>query len=314
MNISSIECVSESFVMKLWFIKFSLFIGSFFFIISCGKSSKPGPYFWQVQKDGRVSYFLGTYHVGVTLENLQCSEQIKMYLKQSDFLFTEVADSNSKSDQKFNRILQEYKRTVMSSKENGQEFQSLNTDSQIFFRSRNISENLSYIGYIIVLDNLCRDQAFYATGAGTVSLDAQFKAISQSENMQVGYLDANEDTDAVAEAYIGIRYSHWENVNNEDVNEAVSGFESCIFNTVNRINKYIEGDLTIFNSKEYDRVLLRDRNVQWVAKFKEVHGSGRYDQIFLAGGTAHFIANFNVLDMLRKDGFSISRMNSDCEY
>lgn len=297
------------------FMKFILFIISFFFITSCGKSGKYGPYFWKVQKEGKVSYFLGTYHVGVTLEDLQCSKQIKTHLKQSDFLFTEVADSDSKPDQKFNKILRDYRKTVMLSKENGREFQSLNSNSQIFFRSRNISENLSYMGYMIVLDDLCRDQAFYETGAGAVSLDSQFKAVSQSENIPVGYLDADEDTDAVSDAYIGIRYKHWEGVNNEDVNGAVSDFKACVSGNVLHINRYIQGNLKIgVASEEHDKALLKDRNEQWVAKFKEVHGSGNYDQVFLAGGVAHFTANFNIIDMLKKDGFSISRMNSDCEY
>ena len=295
--------------LKIYFIYFV-----FLFVTSCGDLDKPGPYFWKVQKDGKTSYFLGTYHVGVTLEDLQCSNQIESHLKQSDFLFTEVADFNSQSDQKFNEMLRTYRVTVMLSKKNGKEFQSLNTDSQIFFRSRNIQENLSYTGYLIVLSNLCRDQALYATNAGAVSLDAQFKAISQSKNIQIEYLDANANTDAVAEAYIGIRYSQLENVSSKDVNEAVSTFESCVSGIVDHISEYIAGNLQVVSDKEFDKVLLKDRNEIWVEKFKKAQESDNYDQIFLAGGAAHFIGNYNVLDMLKKDGFSINRMNSNCNY
>ena len=301
--------------MKLWFIKCILFIVSFFFIVSCGKSGKSGPYFWKVQKNGKTSYFLGTRHIGVALEDLQCSKQINTYLKQSDFLFTEVGNSDSESYEEFNQILKEHKKTVTLSKKNGQEFQSLNKNSQIFFRSRGVPEDFSYIGYMIVLDDLCTDQAIHAVGAGYISLDAQFKAISQSENIPIEYLDADENTDAVAKAYIGIKYDHWKNTDSEDVNETVFDFELCISGVIQHINKYVEGDLEIGKSKkEYDKALLKDRNDQWVAKFKEAYGSGKYDQIFLAGGTAHFIADFNVIDMLKQDGFSISRMNAACEY
>ena len=47
------------------------------------------------------------------------------------------------------------------------------------------------------------------------------------------------------------------------------------------------------------KIVLKDRNEKWVDGFKEAYESDQYQQIFLAGGTAHFIAAFNVLDMFK---------------
>ena len=40
-------------------------------IISCGGGDPKGPFFWEMEKNGKISYILGTLHVGVTLEGLQ---------------------------------------------------------------------------------------------------------------------------------------------------------------------------------------------------------------------------------------------------
>ena len=294
-----------------------LFIISVFFIVSCGESEEPekfGPYFWKVQKDGKTSYFLGTFHIANTLEHLQCSDKIRSHLESSNLLFTEV-DINSEEQKEFNKQMKEKDKTLTQS-EDGHEFKSLNEQSQIFFRSRAMSENLTYIGYAGIVGILCQTQAKVKSGAGAVSIDAQFRAISQSKNIPVKYLDEGMDVNQVAE---NISTSNLSLINAKFVNAAVSSFETCISDYEKMIKLYRDGaiDINIVNigfSSEQKRVLLKDRNDQWVAKFKEAYGSGKYDQIFLAGGTAHFIADFNVIDMLKKDGFSINRMNADCEY
>ena len=103
-------------------------------------------------------------------------------------------------------------------------------------------------------------------------------------------------------------------VDNILVNKSVLYFENCISWFTNFLNQYKNGELTLTNEFTYeqDKVILKDRNKQWFIKFKNAHG--KYNEIFLASGTAHFIGNFNLLDMLKADGFSISRMNASCEY
>ena len=316
------ENTSKSFrkgdyVMKLQPIKIILFVISFFFVISCGKSNEPGPYFWRVQKAGKTSYFLGTFHIANTLEHLQCSDKIRNHLESSDLLFTEV-DIHSEEQKEFNKEIEEKNKKLIQS-EDGREFKSLNKDSQIFFRSRAVPENLTYIGYAGIVSALCQNQAKVKSGAGAVSLDAQFSAISQANNIPVKYLDEGMDVKAVAESLSISTSDDLSGVNAAFVDTTVAGFESCIAQYEKMIISYRGGALNVnllnagFDS-EQKKVLLKDRNEEWVAKFKKAHRDSDYDQIFLAGGTAHFIADFNVIDMLKKDGFSISRMNADCDY
>ena len=292
-------------------------------MISCGKSLesliKPfGPYFWKVQKDGKTSYFLGTYHIANTLEDLQCSDKIKNHLENSNLLFVEVDLYSNKEQELYERINEYRKKVILS--EDGHDFKSLNEESQIFFRSRQTQENLTYTGYIYVVDALCRNQVKVRSGAGAISLDSQLKAISQANNIPIAYLDEGEDNNKIFEVIVNARYVL--DADSEFVNKAVSDFESCISKSIERFTSYRKGTLNIGITRgekdhanaKMDKVLLKDRNERWLTKFKEAHKSGNYNQIFLAGGLAHFIADFNVLDMLEKEGFSISRMGTHCGY
>ena len=267
-----------------------------------------GPYFWKVEKNGKTSYFLGTFHKGVALEELQCSQKIKTHLKSSDYLFTE-AGMNSQEQEELNELQREQLRDILLS-ENNQDFQSLNNDSKIFFSSRGISEGLSYLGYIYTLNILCLEQAI---GSGSISIDLQVKAIAELNNIPIEYLDEGMNTEAVSESLLDIyTFTNNEVANNNLVNQEVLNFENCMLSYTQFLDQYKAGNIAInsFSDETIDTVLLKDRNEKWLVKFKEAHT--QHNQIFLASGTAHFIGNFNLLDMLKKDGFSISRMNASC--
>ena len=116
------------------------------FMPACGEK-QPGPYFWKAKKDGKISYFLGTVHTGVFLQDLQCFDVITSKLENSDYLFVESGGSSLETGG--NDFISE----LMA--EDTSFFSSLSTDSQKFFRERRISKNLNYKGYQISLHSLC---------------------------------------------------------------------------------------------------------------------------------------------------------------
>ena len=300
-------------VKRSWYImhKFLyLFPVIILIVVSCTQNETTGPYFWKVEKDGKTAYFLGTLHKGVALEELQCSQKINTHLKSSDYLFTE-ADINSQEQEDLNEANKEKLRNILLS-ENNQDFQSLSDDSKIFFSSRGVSEGFSYLGYIYIINTLCTEQAI---GSGSISIDLQVKAIAQLNSIPTEYLDEGMNTEAVSDSLLNIHtYTNNEEVSNNLVNNKVLNFEDCILSYTNFLNQYKAGNMSVnsFSDDSIDTVLLKDRNEKWFVKFKNAHA--QYNQIFLASGTAHFIGNFNLLDMLKADGFSISRMNTSCEY
>ena len=67
-------------------------------LLSFGVKSQ-GPFFWQISKDHKSSYVLGTMHSGVNFEELQCHKEIKGHLLESDFLLTEARRFKIRSPQ-----------------------------------------------------------------------------------------------------------------------------------------------------------------------------------------------------------------------
>ncbi len=64
---------------------------SVFLFVNCvGSFLTKGPFFWTAKKDGKTHHLLGTMHINLDIEDLQCSEVIKDRLQNSRLLFTEI--------------------------------------------------------------------------------------------------------------------------------------------------------------------------------------------------------------------------------
>ena len=77
--------------LKKMFKNFLIYISVLTLLVSCSSGNKP--YFWEAEKDGKTSYFLGTFHHGISLDELLCSDTILERLKNSDLVLTELGDT-----------------------------------------------------------------------------------------------------------------------------------------------------------------------------------------------------------------------------
>ena len=178
-------------------------------IISCGGGGPKGPFFWEMEKDGKTSYILGTVHIGVTLERLQCSNAIKSHLDHSDLLLTEMNE---------NQISQ----ILMS--QSGEDFQSLSEESQRFFKDKMAQmkskgllqedfnvENLSFFSLKQLIPQICISELSkedlvkfveyvqkriqqsltkeMESDFNSPMLDFQIQQIAQSKDIPQAYLD-----------------------------------------------------------------------------------------------------------------------------
>ena len=57
-------------------------------------------------------------------------------------------------------------------------------------------------------------------------------------------------------------------------------------------------------SESFAKIALRDRNEAWLAKF--ISTQQNMNSIFIAAGLAHFTGPYNLLEMLRNEGFTVS--------
>ena len=324
---------------KLTYVSYCFYISMYWlllilFVAACGENpseKKMIPYFWKAQKDGKTSYFLGTMHRGVVLEELQCSKVIKSHLKGSDYLFVEGNEFEIRKRSQI--LLQKIKSKTYT------EFYTLSTHSQNFFKNRELPNynSYNYAGYSIMLEILCTidfknkhwlkakdcpslgfplDMMCLKDSAPKMNIDAvdsQIESLARKQGLAIGSLDHgidSIDTDATMSALLQ------NNLKSKDIDLQVLNFDESCMSRTQLINEYKTNQLELENetlgSHEQDIVLLKNRNEKWIDKFKRMHQV--HQQIFIAAGLAHFTMKFNMLDMLKVEGFSIQRIQSSCQF
>ena len=170
------------------------------FSASCSPGPK-GPFFWKVEKDGRNLYVLGTVHVGVSLNSLQCSQTISDALEQSVLVWTEANVQQQQHELAKAAV-------ELSVDASGQSFQSLSEESQNFFKTKMLPEafeeiqQLSYMGLVFRTRFLCEAEhrKFVEEQKALFSkkvvmgqhLDIQIQQLAQTKNLPQNYLDESD--------------------------------------------------------------------------------------------------------------------------
>ena len=282
----------------------ALYISFLFLTVSCGPLfSANKPYFWKVEKDGKTSHFLGTLHNGIPLTELLCSDTIITQLKNSDLVLTELGEGIVDPQQR-----KVWKETLHLSP-NNEDFNQLSPESQRFLERNGISKELSYNAMTFALSKLCM-RAAVGEEAAQISMDDQVEATAIDLNIPLQALDTLELRRPVKEHTLTKEY----------IEQRIETFPWCPASIQYLIFYYKRGQSRPYEVRgldrwlqnrysrdENDKWLLKNRNEKWVDQFKEAHKS--YDRIFVAAGNLHFTGAFNLVDILRRDGFKIERVS-----
>ena len=138
------------------------------------------PYFWKVEKDGKISYLLGTFHGVIAIDELLCPQEIQQRLENSNLLLVE-SDYLSEQHRSFMAVIKQMKIST-----GGGEFQKLKKESQEFFRSRGVSEKMNFYGYSIAFRQLCRHGVEQTRG---LILDDRITNVAYSNGISVWELE-----------------------------------------------------------------------------------------------------------------------------
>ena len=248
-------------------------------------------FFWKAEKQGKISYWLGTMHVGVSLLSLSCSHTITNKLNNSDLCFTEILSSEEKNNQD-NELFSP----------NNEDFKQLDFNSQLFLTTKGLPENLNYLHYVATLEMMCIREIL-GPSALHIHMDKEVEEIAQSKGIPVKALDT---IDTLIPAN--------NSATKEDVVKKIENYPHCLVNIENSLNRYKNGKW-LFNKEmgtEYYEHALKNRNEKWMAKFLSAYND--YNNIFVAVGLAHFIGPFNLIDMLKEAGFSMKQMSCSNAY
>ena len=261
------------------------------------KNLEPGkqsPYFWKVEKEGKTSYFLGTVHVGVSMDELMCRDEVLQQLAQSDLVFVETPSVQTEA----------FEQAVLQSlfSADGSEFGQLKPVDQTFLREKGAGENFNWVGLYFFLAAECLKNFLSQNPAlsGSVRMDKDIESFASLREIPVNYLDDS------AESQMFVLKSF---VDRELIEDNIRSYSDCPKQMKQIVESYKTGkDLPpVSMSPGETDALLTNRNKKWLNKF--VSAIDNYDHIFLAAGVAHFFDPSSLLDMVRKEGFSVSRVS-----
>ncbi len=242
------------------------------------------PYFWQVEKGGKVSYLLGTIHIVVPLDELSCSDVIQEKLKNSDLLFVESI--KQKSEIHFDLFSL-----------NREDFNQLSRSNQAFLIEKGLPSTLSCFASNILLVGLCVKEIFGESSL-EIKMDEEVRSIAKNYEILMKPLD--EDIESQVKTVFTC----------ETLEKSIENYPMCLETTRDLFDAYRTSSLTseqISVDNNTSNVFLKERNKQWFLKFESAHG--KYNHIFVATGVSHFIGAFNFIDILKENGFSVERVS-----
>lgn len=288
----------------------------FLSLFATGCSTIKKPFFWEIEKDGKQSYLLGTLHAGVEFKELPKIVHEKMDAAKIVFLETDMgyytSPGTSLESVKPNFLVEQKKqfeenlkkkKSVKSyfSPEEWQEIveqmkrQKVSPESAEFYPLQWINT------YVTQREKTYVNFAQYKA-AKAKSMDSTIERLAMNEGKTVLPLDTPERMTPEC----------WDLLMVESIKYKLNN------NTFERIDDlhgsakdYKSGDAELFLKNRRKRknqlisCLLKDRNKIWVEKIDNYHKKEAL--LFVAGGVSHFIDENNVLEMLQNIGYKVNR-------
>ena len=308
------------------------------------------PFYWSAEKNGKKTHLLGTFYVGISLEeDVKCSEKISEQIKGSDLIFLEtkpepqnlteeekliiyigpreerekVLDKLSKEEQEqIERRRKMAKRMVRATLphhykyeyEGRGNFRDFNGRAKEFFISygANVTQ-WSYTDYFYFIFETAFFEAFLSSG---IYMNEEIYNIAQTNNTRVQFLDDSLKVDSDLNEATEVSIIKWEvkidrrYIENyaDRYNQIVHAFEKDFSDGA---DIYKSGKEVVFKrfSGELSPEKTLERNTLWLKPFIAAHQNPEYSNIFLAAEAKHFLGPFNLIDLLRMEGFSLKRIS-----
>ena len=322
---------------------FLVFSFSFFCSAQAVESKTSSPFVWLVKKGGKTSYFLGTVHVGVSLEEIPCSNTILKKIQNSDLLFAEKANieleslsreeqsklfigSREEKEEIMSRLSKESQEMVKKRKQSranlfidslphqaqslgNEDFENLSPERQSFLIEHGADIDGNYVDFYHFIILFAYYKAFYSFPH---HLDKEIKQIAISRSIEIKALDddkkINEDfrskTSSNKPLFLVDRNIIEEAIRKIDYR--IERYRQKVLKKSQMYKSYDANHFKVVGESLDKEIWLKNRNELWLQKFKEAQKE--YENIFLMAGLGHFVGAYNILDMLVEKGFSIESM------
>ena len=317
-----------------------------FALVKTGESAGKSPFLWIAEKEGKLSYLLGTIHIAVSLDEMPCSDQVVYQIENSDLLFLEIQAQDveklseeeeqkiyigSREEQEkilsklslktqemirerkiaFDHFLRTYLPFRLQSQVKEGAFSELSLESQKILIKYGADPKGDYADFFQFIRTFCYYKAYFSLP----SMDKLIKKLALSHSVEIKALDnskkINKDVHSQGPSDKPFRIVHAMEVEAiiENMDNLVNHVREKLFRGASHYKTYDLNTVeqTIIKShKTNEDIFFKKRNELWLEKFLSAHRE--YERIFLAVGLAHLVGNYNLLDMLEENGFSIERM------
>lgn len=130
--------------------------------------------FWKAEKDNQIFYMLGTIHLGVSIEDLQCSKIVQYKMKEIDLLFVE--SFNPSTEPLYNNFEDAMRKLYLGSKKEREQIMS-----QLSEEAKERTKNRKNFGRLISIINTIKLNI--SQGNKLIEDEGQFKDLSkESQN------------------------------------------------------------------------------------------------------------------------------------
>lgn len=258
---------------------------------------------WEItgKKVKSPSYLFGTMHL----------------IPKKDFLFPESLQEKVKSTEvlvmEIGGISEQMKALPLMMLDSGSLFDLFSkpqldslfsyTEEKLGYNEEQMRLSFSKMKPIVLIQLFSKDQF----GEDPESYEMSLEQIAQKENMtimgletieeQIGFLDNLSPEDQVNMVMETIRG------NNDDaaLNEALKLVEVYLSQDIDEIYNYISQ--SGMNSKEFEEEMVTKRNHNWIKPIQKII---RKNKAFIAVGAAHLGGPDGVIELLRKEGYTVT--------
>ena len=295
----------------------------------------PSP-FYSVTKDGKTHWVFGYGHLIPSLSHFMCYRQIEQKIVESDLVLLERTQDSLKRVF-FHSSTREFWERERNRFPSLGSFNELNEQTQDFFikgTDEFSSREFSIINWYPLLDY--RDYLFIASSIERVKLlkiSFDYKLDKLVDDLGIPKISLDDENN------LALNLSYMRDISNimsieirnsnssEEIRQLIESRVNGINNFDTFFEKYkpaaypyqkyisdvkgiVSEDILNYFSDEAIQLLFVDRNKIWLEKFLTAHKGAQNNSLFLAAGLGHLLGPFNLLDMLREEGFSIQLM--DC--
>ncbi|HEY5928444.1 MAG TPA: TraB/GumN family protein [Kofleriaceae bacterium] len=255
------------------------------------------PLFWQLEKDGKTSYLLGTIHIGVDPKRLPPIVYEKLDAAKSFAMETDLAKASSLDlTRKDGSTLKD---------ELGPEYWKKLVEALGQQEAMGVNKLKPMIAATLLsIRGLPR----------TTAMDGALEARAQNKHKQIVFLEPFEVQAAALEKWMNVRAL-------KDMLDDVPGtdqrmkelFAAYVAGDGTKMIEIVDGERSRWKAKgrpesEYDEQMddmLYKRNASWIAPIEKLHADGGG---FIAVGAAHAVGPRSVNELLEQRGFKITRI------